>query len=344
MSPPDRPRPAPLSPPLEGSPVSAAGLTLQVRVARKSVEALDICSFELVAVGGGALPAFAAGAHVDVQVPGGLTRQYSLCNAPHETHRYLIAVLRDAASRGGSAAMHERVHAGDVLTLSAPKNHFPLAPAARRHLLLAGGIGITPLLCMAERLAADGADFALHYGTRSPERTAFLDRIRASRYADRVEFHFDDGDPAQKLDLATLLAAPQADTELYVCGPKGYMDAVLGAARARGWPEARLHWEFFAAADAAPVAGDAAFEVQLASSKRVIVVPADRTVVQALADAGVEVQTSCEQGVCGTCLTRVLEGTPEHRDLYLSPEEQAANDQFTPCCSRARTPRLVLDL
>jgi vanillate O-demethylase ferredoxin subunit len=317
---------------------------LRVRVARKAVEALDICSFELVAADGQPLPAFTAGAHVDVQVPGGLTRQYSLCNPPHETHRYLIGVLREPASRGGSAAMHERVREGDMLTIGAPKNHFPLAPQARRHLLLAGGIGITPILGMAEQLAAAGADFELHYSTRSRERTAFHDRIRASAFADRVAFHFDDGDAAQRLDLATLLAAAPPATHLYVCGPKGYIDAVLASARAHGWPEAQLHREYFAGADAAPAAGDAAFEVQLASTGRVIVVPADRTVVQALAAAGVEVPTSCEQGVCGTCLTRVLAGTPAHRDLYLTPEEQAANDQFTPCCSRATSPRLVLDL
>jgi len=322
----------------------SAAVVLPVRVARKAVEALDICSFELVAADDQPLPAFSAGAHLDVQVPGGLTRQYSLCNAPHETHRYLIGVLRDAASRGGSAAMHDRVREGDVLTIGAPKNHFPLAPQARRHLLLAGGIGITPILCMAEQLAASGADFALHYSTRSRERTAFHDRLRASAFAERVAFHFDDGEAAQRLDLAALLAAPQAGTHLYVCGPRGYIDAVLAGARAHGWPEAQLHREYFAGGDAAPAAGDTAFEVQLASTGRVIAVPADRTVVQALAAAGVEVQTSCEQGVCGTCLTRVLAGTPEHRDLYLTPEEQAANDQFTPCCSRARSARLVLDL
>lgn len=321
----------------------SAAASLQVRVACKAVEALDICTFELVAADGRALPAFSAGSHIDVQVPGGLTRQYSLCNEPGESHRYLIGVLRDAASRGGSAAMHDRVREGDVLTISAPKNHFPLVHEARRSLLLAGGIGVTPILCMAERLAATGADFEMHYCTRSRERTAFHDRIRASAFAERVQFHFDDGDAAQKLDIAALLATPQPGTHLYVCGPKGFMDAVLSTARARGWPEAQLHYEFFAA-EVAPAQGDAAFEVQLASSGRVIVVPKDQTVVKALAAAGVEVQVSCEQGVCGTCLTRVLEGTPDHRDLYLTPEEQAANDQFTPCCSRARSARLVLDL
>ncbi len=321
----------------------SAPSSLQVRVARKAVEALDICSFELVAVDGRPLPPFAAGSHVDVQLPGGLTRPYSLANDPTESHRYLIAVLRDAASRGGSAAMHDAVHEGDTLTISAPKNHFPLAHDATRHLLLAGGIGVTPILCMAERLAVTGADFEMHYCTRSRARTAFHERLRASAFADRVHFHFDDGDAAQRLDLAALLAAPAPGTHLYVCGPKGFMDAVLGRARAGGWPEANLHVEYFGA-EVASHDADAPFEVQLASSGRVVVVPRERTVVQALADAGVEVPTSCEQGVCGTCLTRVLSGVPDHRDLYLTPEEQAANDQFTPCCSRAKSPRLVLDL
>ncbi|MBX3604056.1 MAG: oxidoreductase [Piscinibacter sp.] len=317
--------------------------TLSVRVARRRVEAEGICSFELVAADGAPLPAFAAGSHVDVQVPGGPTRQYSLCNDPTETHRYLIAVLRDAASRGGSAAMHDVVREGDLLTISAPRNHFALAHEAASHLLLAGGIGITPLLCMAERLANVGAAFEMHYCTRSRERTAFVERIAGASFAPRVQHHYDDGPAAQKLDIPALLAAPQPGRHLYVCGPKGFMDAVLGSARAAGWPEAQLHYEFFSA-EVAPQAGDGSFEVQLASSGRIVVVPADRSVVQALAESGVTVATSCEQGVCGTCLTRVIDGVPEHRDLYLTPEEQAAGDQFLPCCSRAKSARLVLDL
>jgi len=320
-----------------------SGGLLSVRVARKSIEAEDICSLELVSADGTPLPAFAAGSHIDVQLPGGPTRQYSLCNDPAETHRYLIAVLRDARSRGGSAAVHERVKVGDTLVISAPKNHFALAHDASSHLLLAGGIGVTPLLCMAERLAHAGADFEMHYCTRSPARTAFRQRIAAAPFASRVAFHFDDGEAAQKLDIAALLAAPRAGRHLYVCGPKGFMDAVLGSARAQGWPQAQIHYEFFGAG-AAPAAGDGGFEVMLASSGRVIAVAPDRSVVQALAEAGVSVATSCEQGVCGTCLTRVIEGEPDHRDLYLTPEEQAANDQFLPCCSRAKSARLVLDL
>ncbi len=317
--------------------------TLQVRVARKAVEAQDIVTLELVATDGKALPAFSAGSHVDVSLPNGQTRQYSLCNDPQETHRYQIGVLRDAASRGGSTAVHDAVQEGDVLTISAPRNHFALAHDAKKHLLLAGGIGVTPILCMAERLAITGADFQMHYATRAPERTAFRQRITASAYADRVHFHYDSGEVAQKLDLTVLLAKPEAGTHLYVCGPRGFMDAVLGTARAQGWPEAQLHYEFFGA-EVAKSDSDAGFEIKLASSGRIIMVSKDQTVTQALAAAGVEVMVSCEQGVCGTCLTRVLEGVPDHKDSYLMPDEQAANDQFTPCCSRAKTPRLVLDL
>lgn len=317
--------------------------TLQVRVARKAVEAQDIVTLELVATNGQALPAFSAGSHVDVQLPNGITRQYSLCNDPQETHRYQIGVLRDAASRGGSAAVHDLVKEGDVLTISAPRNHFGLAHEAQKHLLLAGGIGVTPILCMAERLANTGADFAMHYATRAPERTAFRQRIAASAFASRVQFHYDNGDAMQKLDLQKLLSQPQAGTHLYVCGPKGFMDAVLGTARAAGWPETQIHYEFFSA-EVAKSDSDASFEIKLASSGRIVMVSKDQTVVQALAAAGVDIMISCEQGVCGTCLTRVLEGVPDHKDSYLTPEEQAANDQFTPCCSRSKTQQLVLDL
>lgn len=319
-----------------------AAASMKVRVAAKVAEAEGICSFELVAHDGGALPSFSAGSHVDVTV-GGITRQYSLCNDPAESHRYVIAVLHDPAGRGGSAAMHQQVKVGDVLAISAPKNHFALAHDAERHLLLAGGIGITPVLCMAERLAAIGAEFELHYCTRSRERTAFAERIAASVFASRAMLHFDDGPAEQKFDIAARIAKPQAGEHLYVCGPKGFMDAVLGTARANGWPEAQLHYEFFAA-EPAPAGADTSFEVQVASTGRVVVVPKGKTVVQALSEAGVEVQTSCEQGVCGTCITRVLAGTPDHRDLYFTPEEHAANDQFTPCCSRSKSARLVLDL
>ena len=316
---------------------------MQVRVARVAVEAEDIRSFELVPQGGGALPPFTAGAHIDVHVPGGTVRPYSLSNDPAETGRYRIAVLREAASRGGSAAMHAWVNEGVELTIGAPRNHFPLAAGAQSHLLMAGGIGITPILAMAQQLHRDGAAFTLHYATRSRARTAFEAELKAAAFADRVHVHHDDGPPSQRLDLPTLLATPAAGQHLYVCGPQGYMDAVLATARAAGWPEAQLHWEAFTAAPV-DAAGNRAFEVQLGRDGQIIVVEPGTTVVQALAANGVVLPTSCEQGICGTCLTRVLDGEPDHRDQYLTPEEQAACDQFLPCCSRAKSARLVLDL
>jgi vanillate monooxygenase ferredoxin subunit len=196
---------------------------------------------------------------------------------------------------------------------------------------------------MAERLANADEAFHMHYCTRSKERTAFLERIRGSGFASRVQCHFDDGASDQKLDLRALLSEPQAGVDIYVCGPKGFMDAVLGTARAAGWAEARLHYEFFSA-EPTKTDADGSFEVKLASSGRIVAVPKDKTVVQALADSGIEIPVSCEQGVCGTCLTRVLEGEPDHRDVFLTDAERTVNDQFTPCCSRAKSARLVLDL
>ncbi len=318
---------------------------LQVRVVSKVVEAEDIASFELAGLDGAALPSFSAGSHIDVHVRSGLIRQYSLCNPPHECHRYQIAVLRDANSRGGSVAMHSDINVGDVLNISEPKNHFPLTQA-RRTLLLAGGIGVTPILCMAERLAATGAEFAMHYCARAPERTAFRARIAGSAFAEHVIYHYDNGAEEQKLKLADMLATPDPDTHIYVCGPGGFIDHVVNTAREKGWPAAQVHFEYFGAApvDAAAIADDAAFDVKIASSGQVFAIPAGETVIKILADNGVDIPVSCEQGVCGTCLTRVLEGVPDHRDLYLTDEEHAANDQFTPCCSRAKTALLVLDL
>jgi vanillate O-demethylase ferredoxin subunit len=313
-----------------------------VRIARKTVEAVDISSFELVDPDGNALPPFSAGSHIDVHLPDGLVRQYSLANDPRDTQRYLIAVLRDANSRGGSTGMHA-LQVGATIGISDPKNHFALAHNAKHSILIAGGIGITPILCMAERLAHIGASFDLHYCTRSAERTAFAQRIRESTFAGQARLHHDDGPPDQKFNANALIGQPREDVHLYVCGPTGFMEWVLGTARESGWPESRLHREYFAGVAATSV-DDGAFEVQLASSGAVIRVANDQSVVAALAAAGVSVPVSCEQGVCGTCLTRVIEGTPDHRDMYLTPDEQARCDQFTPCCSRAKSPRLVLDL
>lgn len=315
---------------------------LAVRVARKTREAEDILSIELVSADGARLPAFSAGSHIDVQIRPGLIRQYSLCNDPTEQHRYLIAVLRDPTSRGGSVAIHDGVREGDVLQISPPKNYFPLVHA-RRSLLLAGGIGVTPILCMAERLAHIGANFEMHYCTRSEERTAFRDRIRTSGFADRVQFHFDDGPGSGRMNLPGILSPPAPDCHLYVCGPSGFIDYVMNTARAQGWQPDQLHLEYFAGV-VQDTSGDPSFDVKLASSGQVFTIPADKSVVQVLAENGIDIPISCEQGVCGTCITRVLDGVPDHRDMYFTDDEKSKNDQFTPCCSRAKSAMLVLDL
>ena len=315
---------------------------IDVVVVSRNNEAQGICTYELANVDGSALPAFSAGSHIDVHLPGGLIRQYSLCNHPDEQHRYLIGVLKDPASRGGSQSLHEHIKDGDSLRISEPRNLFPLVHEARRSLLFAGGIGITPILCMAERLAHSGADFEMHYCARSSERAAFVERIRNSLFADRVFLHFDE-QPETAMNTAQVLANPQPDTHLYVCGPGGFMQHVLDSARAQDWQENALHREYFAAA---PVdsSNDGSFSVKVGSTGQVFDIPPDKTVVQVLESHGIDIPMSCEQGVCGTCLTRVLEGVPDHRDMFLTEEEQACNDQFTPCCSRSKSPMLVLDI
>ncbi|MBI6911390.1 PDR/VanB family oxidoreductase [Pseudomonas palleroniana] len=315
---------------------------IDVVVVSRNNEAQDICSFELASVDGNPLPAFSAGAHIDVHLPDGLIRQYSLCNHPEERHRYLIGVLKDPASRGGSRSLHEQMQPGARLSISAPRNLFPLVHDARRSVLFAGGIGITPILCMAEHLAQAGADFELHYCARASERAAFVQRLKTSPFAKRVFLHFDE-QPDTALDIAQVLAAPADDVHLYVCGPGGFMQHVLDSALALGWQDSCLHREYFSAA---PVDSrlDGRFSVQIGSTGEVFEIPADQSVVQVLESHGITIAVSCEQGVCGTCLTRVLDGVPEHRDLFLTEQEQALNDQFTPCCSRSKTPMLVLDL
>lgn len=325
----------------------ASDETLFVRVARKRQEAQGIASFELVHPEGQALPPFSAGAHVDVYLPGAIVRPYSICSAPHERSRYLLCVLREPDSRGGSGALHDAVAVGDVLRIGAPRNLFALQPGAAHHLLLAGGIGITPLLSMAHALAQEGAGFALHYAVQALERAALLADIAQAGLAPHATLYCRDGggsggSAGTRMDIGALVAGAPAGTHVYACGPVRFVQAVQAAAAAQGWEGGRVHVERFAA-EAAHHDGDAAFKLVLARSGRVVPVPAGRTAAEALADAGVAVPTSCEQGVCGTCLLRVTGGRPDHRDLYLSPEEQKANDQFLPCCSRSLTPRLEVD-
>lgn len=315
---------------------------IQVQIRRKVHETQDIVSFELVRGDGKSLPSVSAGSHIDVHTPSGQVRQYSLLEESQDPLCYRIAVLRDSTSRGGSASMHDDLHEGDVISISEPRNHFPLRNATRS-VLIAGGIGITPLICMANRLVAQGADFDLHYCTRSPSRTAFRDVIASSNLKEHVHYHFDDGPVDQKIHLPSVFGSAFSGKHVYVCGPAGFIDWVLKSARSIGFKSDQLHVEHFGAT-AQVTSNDAEFTVRIASTGQNVIVKTDQTVVQALAQYGIEITTSCEQGVCGTCITRVLEGQCEHRDLFFTDEEKAKHDQFTPCCSRAIGNLLVLDL
>jgi vanillate O-demethylase ferredoxin subunit len=322
--------------------LSNTPLTVIVKKIRR--EAAEILSFELMHTQGQPLPPFTPGAHIDVHMPGGPTRQYSLCNGPSRDGSYLIAIKKEPMSRGGSAAMHERIKEGDVLTISEPRNHFPLEWSARHHLLLAAGIGITPILSMARHLQAAGAPFQLHYFTRSPEHTAFREQLADCAFSGSVAFHYGFEPDALGEYLHTLLKSRPEGGHLYFCGPRPFMDLVAATVKPT-WPAESLHLEYFAAEPAPPSdSAPASFEVRLARSGGAYIVPENKTIVEALAEHGVRIVTSCEQGVCGTCMTGVIEGVPEHRDLFLTDAEKQAGDQIIPCVSRSRTPVLVLNL
>jgi ferredoxin-NADP reductase len=329
---------------------------LQVRVHAVARQGEDINAYDVVDPTGRLLPAFEAGSHIDVDVPGedGVIRQYSLCGDPEDRSRYVFAVQREVGGRGGSKAIFERVHVSSDLTISEPRNDFPLHFSARRHLLLAGGIGITPMMAMLSTLRRADLEYTLHYCTRSPARTAFLDILQPLIAEGRVFVHWDNGNPADGLDIKTALSAYREGTHLYYCGPPGFMGAV--AAMSSHWPSATTHREFFTpsandpavASATAPEAGQTEgglggkFQILLARTGRTLEVPEDKTILQVLRENDVEVETACELGVCGTCRTRYLEGQPDHRDFVLEAQEQ--ENEMTVCCSRSKTPRLVLDL
>ncbi|MCC7016722.1 MAG: oxidoreductase [Rhodospirillales bacterium] len=302
----------------------------------------DILSFVLVDPQGRDLPEFAAGAHLDVHIAEGLVRQYSLSGDPADRSCYEIAVLNERSGRGGSKALHETARPGRIITVSVPRNHFPLADEAKRHLLLAGGIGVTPMMAMIAALEARGADWRMHYCTRSANKTAFLDRLKPFIDAGKVILHYDGGDPKKGLDIPATLKDAEAGTHLYYCGPSGFMAAVADAAR--HWPDGSVHFEFFNSPGARPaeIRVNTPFQVKLKSTGEVLDVPADKSIVQVLRDKGHVVDTSCEEGFCGTCLTRYIEGEPEHRDSVLDADDRA--QYVLICCARSNSPLLVLDI
>jgi ferredoxin-NADP reductase len=323
------------------APEGAAGP--RVRVKRISVETPEIKVFELESANGEALPAFTPGSHIDVRIDEGLVRQYSLCNGPEDRKRYVIAVKREPDSRSGSRAMHERVAEGDALSVSEPRNHFAIDPSASHHLLLAGGVGITPLLSMARHLQEAHASFALQYFTRSIGHTAFHAFLSRPEFRGKVAFHYAVEPAALHQYLHQLLWQRPDGAHLYVCGPRPFMDLVEDVASST-WPPDTLHAEYFNADPMAFAGPRTPFEVRLALTGSTHRVGADKTIVEALGECGIEVPTSCRQGVCGTCVTGLLEGEADHRDAFLTEAERRAGDKIMPCVSRARSKVLVLDL
>ncbi|MCA1246143.1 PDR/VanB family oxidoreductase [Massilia sp. MS-15] len=328
---------APFPMPAAATPAAAQD-RLRVRLQSVRYVTRDIQLFEFVDPAGAPLPATTPGAHVDVHLANGITRSYSLIEADPAPGRYLVGVKRDPNSRGGSRYMHETLRVGAELTLSQPRNLFPLKEDAPHSVLFAGGIGITPILCMAGRLAALGAPFTLWYASRTRADLAFLPEL--ARFGERVHLHVDE-EAQSVLDMGAIVAAAPASTHFYCCGPAPMLAAYEAAAAGRA-PET-VHLERFGAS--APVAtGGDGFVVQLARSGVELRVPSGATILQVLNENGIAVDSSCEAGICGCCEVAVLEGEVEHRDEVLTAAQRASNKSMMVCCSRARCERLVLDL
>jgi ferredoxin-NADP reductase len=338
--------------------IQAAPKTLKVSVRSITPYGENIRCFEVVDLNNRPLPPWHAGSHIDVHLSdeiGGI-RQYSLCGDPADRFRYRFAVQQEQNGRGGSKKIFETVHAGSVLSIGAPRNNFAIRYEAQRHLLLAGGIGITPMMSMVHDLEREKCDFTLHYCTRSPDRTAFLDRLAPLQSEGKAFIHWDYGNPSDGLDLKTLLKDCAEGTHLYYCGPPGFMGAVASASA--HWPKGTVHREFFtpsandpaiAVANFGAAKGDEVaegmgkpFQVKIASTGEVYDIPSDKTLLEVLRENGFVIETACELGVCGTCRTRVLEGEVDHKDFVLEADEQ--EHEMTVCCSRAKSSLLVLDL
>ena len=318
--------------------------TRDLRLTAIRYEAQGIHAFEFRAPDGAALPPVEAGAHIDIHLPGNLVRSYSLCNAPGERHRHVVAVNRDAASRGGSRAMHEVLRVGQLVKVAGPRNHFALDEGAPHSVLIAGGIGITPLWCMVQRLAQLGRPWTLWYSARTRAQAAFVTELEAlaaqcAGSGGTLHLNFDQAPGGRMLDLAEVVAASPADAHLYCCGPLPMLAAFEAATAPL--PPARVHVEYFAAREAPALGGG--FTVELARSGLRLPVPPGKSILDVMLEAGVDVPYSCCDGICASCETRVLSGIPDHRDQILSAQEQAANKVMMVCCSGSKSEVLVLD-
>ncbi len=318
--------------------IEAAGDKITLRIAHRDRIAQDIHLFELVDRDGADLAEFTAGAHLSLTVPNGLVRKYSLINDPGERHRYLIAVKRETAGRGGSISLIDDAHVGDELISGSPRNNFPLAANASEFIFIAGGIGITPIMAMIHHLSVSGAArFKLYYLTRDPAATAFADELKVPALRARVVIHHDHGDPERFFYLCPVLDRPVA-AHIYCCGPRPLMQSLRDMSG--HWPPSRIHFEDFGATDLSRPE-DKPFRVHLARSGEVLDVPAGKTILEILRANGLVVPSSCESGTCGSCRTRLLAGQADHRDLVLSEAEHA--DNIMVCVSRAKTADITID-
>ncbi|MFI8145087.1 PDR/VanB family oxidoreductase [Acinetobacter sp. ABJ_C5_2] len=311
-----------------------------VVVKNRHVEGGNIAVMEFESATSTTLPKVEAGAHIDVHLPNGMVRQYSLCQNPNDEGKFRLGILRDPESRGGSVSAFDEIKDGMQIQVSEPKNLFPLLKA-KHSVLIGGGIGITPLITMAYQLAHEGASFELHYCGASPENCAFVDEIKNGELAQYTTFHFKSEGASHRAFFESAIKDIDLESHIYTCGPVGFMDWVINLATTHDFPEQQIHKEYFQVET--DTSGDS-FEVVAERSGKIIMVEAGETILQALAKEGIEIEMSCEQGVCGTCMCDVIEGEPDHRDVYFTDEEKASNEQILVCCSRSKTSRLVLDI
>ena len=311
---------------------------IEVRLNAIRYAARDTNLYEFVRPDGKALPPYEPGAHIDVHLPNGIVRQYSLIVPEQEPKGYTLGIKRDPASRGGSRFVHDDLRVGRMLKISAPRNNFPLKEDAPHVVLFAGGIGITPIWCMVQRLDQLGRSWKLYYAARSRADMAFLHTLEGMAPA---QFHFDEESAGKFLDVAALIADTPKDAHLYCCGPTPMLNAFEAATAS--WPREQVHIEYFTP-KAQPTDKKGGFVVELAKSGQEFVIPEGQSILQVLLDAGVDVDYSCELGICGACEQRVISGEPEHHDAILTEEEQASNTKVMICCAGCKSERLVLDL
>lgn len=316
---------------------------LAVTVTAKTPLTDDVVKLQLSTTDGSALPAWQAGAHITLHLANGISRQYSLLPSNGD-HCYEVAVKYDSASRGGSAYIHQHLQAGDRLHISEPANVFPLVAGQAPILFLAAGIGITPIMAMLSScLAADRA-FHLYYCVKDPLNAALTDTITALGMHDRYTLYSSRQNNGNRLNFNDLFKDLAKDTLIYCCGPAQFTDEIIAAASDAGFAKDAIHYELFQAATLSSEAIPQAFEIEIASTGQILTIPVASSIAEVLEEHDIFIPLSCEQGICGTCRTTVLKGQPLHRDHYLSDEEKDSGTVILPCCSRAKSPRLTLDL